>query len=164
VQYTTTNNSKFWAHGIQGKISTKEHGKYLVHMILIKFDHLLVSKRWATHIENIRTYRGPNSDSDHFLVGARLKQKIALITRNNWKSQKMEQRQISWNRRTLLPARSTTEATRKTTFKWHRGRMDIYKGNNNHISTKYNRGKAKWKKWRMVWPRVSRNNRSKTGG
>jgi len=52
-----------------------------------------VSKRWATDIENIRTYRVANSDLDHFLVGARLKQKIALITRNrieNWKRWKID--------------------------------------------------------------------------
>jgi hypothetical protein len=47
-----------------------------------------MSKRWATDIENIRTYRGANSDSDHFLVGARLKQKIALITRNRNENRK----------------------------------------------------------------------------
>ena len=47
-----------------------------------------MSKRWATDIENIRTYRGANSNSDHFLVGARLKQKTALITRNRIENQK----------------------------------------------------------------------------
>jgi hypothetical protein len=53
-----------------------------------QIDHILVSKRWATDIENIRAYRGANSDSDHFLVGARLKQKIALITRNSTENHK----------------------------------------------------------------------------
>jgi len=47
-----------------------------------QIDHILVSKRWATDIENVRTHRGANSDSDHFSVGARLKQRIAIITRN----------------------------------------------------------------------------------
>jgi len=47
-----------------------------------------MSKRWATDIENIRTYRGANSDSDHFLIGARLKQKIALINRNRTENRK----------------------------------------------------------------------------
>jgi len=47
-----------------------------------------VSKRWATDIENIRTYSGANSDSDHFLVGARFKQKIAPITRNRFGNRK----------------------------------------------------------------------------
>jgi endonuclease/exonuclease/phosphatase family metal-dependent hydrolase len=53
-----------------------------------QIDHILVSKKWATDIENIRTYRGANSDSDHFLVGARLKQKIALVTRNRTENRK----------------------------------------------------------------------------
>jgi len=53
-----------------------------------QIDHILVSKRWATDIENIRTHRGANSDSDYFLVGARLKQKLALITRNRIEKQK----------------------------------------------------------------------------
>jgi hypothetical protein len=50
----------------------------------------------------------------------------------------------------LLSTRSTMEATRKTTVKRHRGRMDMYRGNINHISTKHNRRKAKQKKQRMV--------------
>ncbi|GFG31443.1 hypothetical protein Cfor_07802 [Coptotermes formosanus] len=53
-----------------------------------QIDHITVSKRWATDIENIRTYRGANSDSDHFLVGARLKQRIALITRSSAENRK----------------------------------------------------------------------------
>jgi exonuclease III len=47
-----------------------------------QIDHIIVSKRLATGIENVRTYRGANSDSDPFLVGARLKEKITLIIRN----------------------------------------------------------------------------------
>ena len=59
-----------------------------------------MSKRWATDIENVQTYRGANSDSDHFLVGARLKQKIVLITRNRtekckrWKVDKFDETDI----------------------------------------------------------------------
>jgi hypothetical protein len=53
-----------------------------------QIDHILGSKRWAKDIENIRTYRGANSDSCHFLVGARLKQKIDLKTRNKTESRK----------------------------------------------------------------------------
>ena len=47
-----------------------------------QIDHIIVCNRWATDIENVRTYRGVTSDSDHFLVGATLKQKITLIIRN----------------------------------------------------------------------------------
>jgi hypothetical protein len=56
--------------------------------------------RWATDIENIRTYRGAYSDSDHFLVETRLKQKIALNTRNKienrkrWKIDKLNETDV----------------------------------------------------------------------
>ena len=53
-----------------------------------QIDHILVSKRWATDIENVQTYRGANSDSEHFLVGARLKQRIDPITRNRTENRK----------------------------------------------------------------------------
>jgi len=59
-----------------------------------------VPKRWATDIENVRTYRGANSDSDHFLVRIRLKQKIALITRNRtgnrnrWNTDKLDEAEV----------------------------------------------------------------------
>jgi hypothetical protein len=47
-----------------------------------------VSKGWATSIDNVQTYRGTNSDSNHFLVGARLKQRVALITGNRTDNRK----------------------------------------------------------------------------
>jgi len=52
-----------------------------------------VSKRWAIDIENFRTSRGANSDSDHFLVGA-------LITRNRienrkrWNTDKLDETEV----------------------------------------------------------------------
>ncbi|KDR23416.1 hypothetical protein L798_05387, partial [Zootermopsis nevadensis] len=44
-----------------------------------QIDHILVSRRWATDVENVRTFRGANSDSDHYLVGFRMKQKICMV-------------------------------------------------------------------------------------
>jgi hypothetical protein len=40
-----------------------------------------------------------------------------------------------------MPTRSTAEAPRKITIKQNRGRMDLYKGNVNYISTKHSRRK-----------------------
>jgi hypothetical protein len=86
-------------------------------------DHMLVSKRWASDIENIQTYRGANSDSDHFLVGARLKQKIALMTRNGsenrkrWNVDKLDetdveccyQQEIQWKLQSKPPSNDIEE-------------------------------------------------------
>jgi endonuclease/exonuclease/phosphatase family metal-dependent hydrolase len=88
VQYATTNNFKVLSTWYPRKDIHKGTWKIPGTEDTNQIDHILVSKRWATDIENIRTYRGANSDSDHFLVGARLKQKIALITRNRTENQK----------------------------------------------------------------------------
>ena len=83
VQYAT-----IWAHGVQVKIYTKELGTIPDTIDTNQIDHIPVSERWATDIENVRTYRGANSDFDHFLVGARLKQRLALRARNRTKNRK----------------------------------------------------------------------------
>ena len=50
-----------------------------------QIDHVLVSKRWASDIEQVRTFRGASGDSDHYLVGVKMKQKLALILQGNTK-------------------------------------------------------------------------------
>ena len=93
MQYATTNNFKVLSTWYPRKDIHK--GTWIIPGTedTNQTDHILVSKCWATDIENIRSYRGANSDLDHFLVGARFKQKIALITRNrieNWKRWNMD--------------------------------------------------------------------------
>ena len=89
--------SKIWAHLIQEKIYTKELGRIRVTKDTNQMDLILVSKRLATENKNFRTYRRANWDSDHFLVGARLKQKIALTTikrtenRKRWNVDKFDE-------------------------------------------------------------------------
>lgn len=42
-----------------------------------QINHMLVDKRYASHIIDVKTKRGANVDSDHFLVTAKVKTKIA---------------------------------------------------------------------------------------
>jgi exonuclease III len=88
IQYATTNSLKILSTWYPKKDIHKGTWKIPGTEDTNQIDHILMSKRWATDIENIRTYRGANSDSDHFLVGARLKQKIALTTRNRTENRK----------------------------------------------------------------------------
>lgn len=41
-----------------------------------QIDHVLVDKRYTNHILDVRTKRGANVDSDHFLVVAKMRTKI----------------------------------------------------------------------------------------
>jgi thioredoxin reductase len=88
VQYATTKNFKVLSTWYPRKDIYKGTWKIPGTNDTDQIDHITVSKRWATDIQNIRTYRGANSDYDHFLVAARLKQKIALITRNSTENRK----------------------------------------------------------------------------
>jgi hypothetical protein len=40
-------------------------------------DHILVNKRWKSAIQDVRTYHGPNCDSDHWMIMAKMKQRIS---------------------------------------------------------------------------------------
>ncbi|KAK4883914.1 hypothetical protein RN001_000185 [Aquatica leii] len=41
-----------------------------------QIDHVLVAKKNATSIRDVRTFRGASADTDHFLVIAKIKQKF----------------------------------------------------------------------------------------
>ena len=82
MQYATINNFKVLSTWYPRKDIHKGTWKIPGTNDINQIDHIIVSKTWATDIENARTYRGATSDTDHFLVGARLKQKITLIIRN----------------------------------------------------------------------------------
>lgn len=56
-----------------------------------QIDHVLTSKRWATSILDIKTCRGANCDSDHYLVRGVLRHRIANIV--NVRKTKIEK----WN-------------------------------------------------------------------
>jgi hypothetical protein len=42
----------------------------------IHIDHILIYRRQATSITNVRTYRGANYDSDHYFVKCMYKSRI----------------------------------------------------------------------------------------
>jgi hypothetical protein len=56
-------------------------------------DHMLISKKWKRIIQDVRTYRGANVDSDHLLVVAKMRMKVVKQTggsrKNRWDVEKL---------------------------------------------------------------------------
>jgi endonuclease/exonuclease/phosphatase family metal-dependent hydrolase len=58
-----------------------------------QIDHMLISKKWKRIIQDVRTYRGANVDSDHLLVVAKMRAKVVKQTggsrKNGWDVEKL---------------------------------------------------------------------------
>jgi hypothetical protein len=141
VQYATINNFKVLSTWYPRKDIQKGTWKIPGTNDVNQTDHIIVSERRATDIENVRTYRGANSDSDHFLVGARLKQKITFVIRNRtacrkrWNVEKFDETDVA-------NKKYSGSSKKKITIQQLRRRTDTYKGNVNCISTIYIRRKT----------------------
>ena len=57
-----------------------------------QIDHMIINANKKGVIEDVRSMRGPNIDSDHFLVKAVIKQKLSVIHKNKMKSV------LKWNK------------------------------------------------------------------
>jgi exonuclease III len=44
-----------------------------------QIDHMMISRRWRSNMQDVRTYRGADAYSDHFLVIGKFKAKIAAL-------------------------------------------------------------------------------------
>jgi len=65
--------------------------------VVNQIDHISICKRRPSTIQDVRTLRGPNCDSDHFLVRATIKQKITTNyekRKQSWDTNRLNSREI----------------------------------------------------------------------
>jgi hypothetical protein len=87
-QFAEMNNLLISSTMYEYKKIHKRTWKDPANRIVNQIDHILICKRGASAIQDVRTLRGPNCDSDHFLVRAIIKQKITA----NYEKRKRKQR------------------------------------------------------------------------
>lgn len=66
-----------WKSGVQGVVN--------------QIDHILVNNRYSSSITDVRSCRGPNCDSDHYVVRAVVVEKLAVVRRDEVR------KRIWWN-------------------------------------------------------------------
>lgn len=121
IHDTTSNNGKrlcnfATAYDLIIKSTCFEHKK--IHLgtwispsgnTLNQIDHILISRKYASSIIDVRAYRGPNCDSDHFLVKSVIRQRISNV------SIERGERKIKWNVEKLKSEENKSQYVEKLT-------------------------------------------------
>ena len=53
-----------------------------------QIDHILIHRRWRSSIIDIRNFRGDGCDTDHFLVMAKVRERLAVRKKGAQKSER----------------------------------------------------------------------------
>jgi hypothetical protein len=77
VNFAVSKNIFFGSTKFNHKIIHKTTWKSPYGKTKNQIDHLLIDKRLLSNLMNIRSYKGTNIESDHYLVGIKLRARIS---------------------------------------------------------------------------------------
>jgi endonuclease/exonuclease/phosphatase family metal-dependent hydrolase len=84
-----------------------------------QIDHVLTSARHASSIIDVRSFRGPNCDTDHYLVKVKIRERIANVQKS------MGVKKERWNIDKLKEEKERQEYQRALTRKLQENKMGI---------------------------------------
>jgi len=85
-----------------------------------QIDHILISNRHASNIIDVRTARGPNCDSDHFLVKTVLRARLLNIGKSKGNAR------IQWNIEKLQQPENIKQYQQKLATKLQEEKQKLY--------------------------------------
>lgn len=87
-----------------------------------QIDHILIAKKWERIINDTRSYRGANADSDHYLVMTKIKMKIIRETapqmKSRWDTWKLNEDHTKQKYVNKLNEKLITERSNKMEEEW----------------------------------------------
>ncbi|XP_055384430.1 craniofacial development protein 2-like [Condylostylus longicornis] len=110
-QFANENNLRIRSTAFERKNIHKGTWKVPERNVVNQIDHVLISKRWATSIIDVRTYKGANCDSNHFLVVSKLRQRISNVVkqkgvkRRKWNTDNLKNEGTNENFRNIVERR-----------------------------------------------------------
>lgn len=134
-------------HPLQHKVTWMSHDQKLRSQI----DHVLINKRRQSSMRDVRTYRGANADTDHYMVSATIQQKIKIL-------HKSKNKQKRWNTNKLNNDETRAEYTQAIEFyiaqnerrgnnigeEWDKIKSCITKAAEEKLGTKERENRKKW--------------------
>ena len=85
MQFTIAHNLEISSTEFQHRRIHKGTCKAPGEDICNQIDHVLINKRRASMITDVRTLRGPNCDADHYLVRTGLRQRISRVKESTYR-------------------------------------------------------------------------------
>lgn len=113
-----------------------------------QIDHVLISKKWECVIQDVRSYRGANADSDHLLVIAKMKIKILKkpTTRNEkrWDTEKLKSTEHNQEFTKVLEEELNKRGKTNIEEEWTNIKESITQATKRVLGQKTQK---KWKEW-----------------
>ena len=129
-----------------------------------QIDHILINKRRQSSIMDVRSYRGPCADTDHYMVGAKLKLKTKTNVKakqsiDKWNIQKLKSEEIreKYRDKTHIMTEELNNEVKSIEERWLKLKKIIVEAASETIGKATNTKKKEWMNeecWKVIKQKV----------